>query len=411
VRIKHLKLLNFRNHKKIEIDFNKTNILLGPNGCGKTSILESIFLISTSKSPRTSKNFDLINWQKSKSFIELTILDNDNQQKVFRLLLSRKTKEKNKTFSIGGIIVGPKDIIGRIKTVYFSPETLEIINGNPSERRRFIDILLSQVNPKYLADLIEYKKILINRNTLLKEIYFKKREREEIIFWDMKLIEVGSRIMRARNKAIISLSKPLNNFHKIIIEENNEPDPAGGGVSGRVRWQSRSSAASTGLKSRQRRDIQAIPNKNNLEIKYHPSFALDEGIDGVENSYTERIAREFDFEIKYGNTLYGPHRDDIRFQYLDHDVASFCSRGEIRSIIIALKLAEAEYIKQKKGDSPVILLDDIFSELDDKRIAKLGKFIIKDYQSIISTVDANIIPIMAGRKNNIIKLKKGKACV
>ncbi|MBU2595713.1 DNA replication/repair protein RecF, partial [Patescibacteria group bacterium] len=326
MKIKHLKLLNFRNHHKFEVDFVKTNLLLGANGSGKTGVLEAIFLLSTSKSPRTAKVFDLIHWQKENSLLEMLIVNKGKNSKKVRLLLSRKKEEKNKTFSFDGVVVEPKDVVGALKTVYFSPETLEIINGSPMERRRFIDILLSQVSPLYLADLIEYKKILINRNKLLKEMALKKRERDEIIFWDMKLVEIGSKIMRLRKKVVEALSQTIDVFHQVIV----------------------------------------VNNKNKLEINYHPSFVLD-GYEDVESAFTERLAAEFNFELKYGSTMYGPHRDDLRFHCGGRDAASFCSRGEIRSIVVALKLAEADFIKKETEDSPVILLDDIFSELDEER--------------------------------------------
>jgi DNA replication and repair protein RecF len=254
-------------------------------------------------------------------------------------------------------------MIGVFKAVYFSPETLEIINGSPQERRRFVDILLSQINPRYLTDLIEYKKILINRNKLLKEIALKRREREEIIFWDMKLVEIGSKIMRARKEVIIDLSKPLGRYQQIISNRK----------------------------------------KTKLRIGYHPSFSFDKN-EEIENAFTERIASEIDFELKYGNTLHGPHRDDIRFFYQGRDVASFCSRGEIRSIIIALKLAEADYMTKKTNDSPVILLDDIFSELDEKRSLALSNLILNNYQAIISSMDKDLVKSIGSQKINIIKL-------
>lgn len=363
MRIKNLKLLNFRNHLGLEVDFTKTNLLLGSNGSGKTSILEAIFLLSTAKSPRTARNQELINWSKQKLFLKLTLIGKNQSIKKIRLEIDRQKQKRNIAFSIDGVVVVPKNIVGVFKAVYFSPETLEIINGSPQERRRFVDILLSQISPHYLANLIEYKKILVNRNKLLKDIALKKREKEEIIFWDMKLVEFGAKIMRARRKVIVNLSKPLRKYQQII--------------SGR---------------------------KKKLKIIYHPSFAFGRNED-IENAFTERIASEINFELKCGNTLYGPHRDDIRFVYQGRDAASFCSRGEIRSIIIALKLAEADYIKKITSEEPVILLDDIFSELDEKHSLALSNLILNNYQSIISSTDNNLSKPIKNQKINIIRLK------
>lgn len=364
MRIKRLKLSNFRNHKKFEADFKKTNLLLGANGSGKTSILEAIFLLSTSKSPRTALNKDLIFNLSQKSNLELDLIKGKKEKKTIRLELSRQKENKNKIFSCDGVVVAPKNIVGMFKTVYFSPETLAIINGSPAERRRFIDILLSQISPTYLADLIEYKKILINRNRLLKEIVQKRRERDEIIFWDMKLVEHGAKIMRRRQEVLIRLSQPLQEYHQAIVDGKEQV----------------------------------------LRIKYHPSFALAKGED-IESIFTERLATEFNFELRYGSTLFGPHRDDLRFFLGNYDAASFCSRGEIRSIVIALKLAEADFMKNETGDSPAVLLDDIFSELDEKRAEALSKLVLSNYQVIITSTEDNLVNKIKGKELKIISLK------
>lgn len=363
MRIQHLKLLNFRNHKKFAADFEKTNLLLGANGSGKTSILEAIFLLSTSKSPRTALDKDLIFNLSQKSNLELTLISSGKEKMIIRLELGRQDIG-NKIFSCDGVVIAPKNIVGMFKTVYFSPETLAIINGSPAERRRFIDILLSQISPSYLADLIEYKKILINRNRLLKEIAQKRRDRDEIIFWDTKLVEHGAKIMRRRQEVLSRLSRPFKEYYQAIAKRKKE-----------------------------------VP-----KIRYHPSFILSQGRD-IESVFTERLAAEFNFELKYGSTLFGPHRDDLRFLLGNYNAASFCSRGEIRSIVIALKLAEADFMKNETGDNPVILLDDIFSELDEKRAEALGKLVLNNYQVIITSIENNLLDKIKSRKIKIIRLK------
>lgn len=364
MRIKHLKLLNFRNHQRLEIDFEKTNLILGPNGSGKTSILEAIFLLSTSKSPRSAKNEELIRFFKKTSFLELILTDAKERIKTIRLEISRQKENGSKTFSIDGVVAEPKNIVGLFKAVYFSPETLEIINGSPQVRRRFIDILLSQIDHSYLADLIEYKKILSNRNHLLKEINRKKRGRDEILFWDMKLIEFGAKIMRRREEALESLSKPLALYHQQIADKNGEK----------------------------------------LNINYHPSFSWGKDQE-IEEAFAERLSGEIDFELRYGSTFLGPHRDDVRFYLSGREAASFCSRGEIRSIVIALVLAEADYIKKTTDDLPVVLLDDIFSELDEERARALGDLILEKYQTIITSTNKESLQNIIHKKINLIKLK------
>lgn len=369
MRIRHLKLLNFRNHKEIELDFINTNLVFGINGSGKTSLLEAILLLSTSRSPRTPKNSDLINFTKEKAFLEIILIDQNKKERIIRLELNRRNK--NKIFSLDSVVVEPKNVVGFFKTVYFSPETLNIITGSPQERRRFVDILLSQINSSYLMDLIEYKKILINRNKLLKEIALQNYKNDEIIFWNSKLIEFGSRIMRARKEALEKLSRPLEFFYQTVIGKKN----------------------------------------HKLVICYHPSFVIDKNNRNIESLFTKKIAGEFDFELRYGSTLYGPHRDDIHFYYQGREATTFCSRGEVRSIVVALKMAEADYIQEKSDDEPVILLDDIFSELDERRAEALSNLVLGNFQSIITSTEKGLKRIFKGNRFKIINLNRKKVYV
>jgi DNA replication and repair protein RecF len=177
--------------------------------------LEALSLLSTSKSSRTAQYNEVVFWNKPRALIECELIK-PSGKKTIRLLIEKGGLGFNKTFSLDGKIIEPKNVIGELKTVYFSPETLEIITGSPKERRRFLDILISQTDASHLSDLIEYKKIIINRNQLLKEIACKKSNKDEIIFWDEKLVSIGSKIIRLREKVCRQLEKYLSFYYKKV---------------------------------------------------------------------------------------------------------------------------------------------------------------------------------------------------
>jgi len=366
MEIINLKLFNYRNHKKKEINFAHTNIVFGANGSGKTSILEALTLLSTTRSNRTNKTKEIINWDTEDSFLELVIKKN-KEKKTIRLILDNKNNH-GKTFSLNGKIFPPKDIIGEFLTVYFAPESLDIITGNPNKRRRFLDILISQTDKSYLSTLIKFKKTLLNRNKILKDLSLNKKDKKEIVFWDQELINTSSLIMKKRKKTCKALNVFLLKHHKKIIKR-----------------------------------------KQKTVLQYTPSVVQKNNHKDIKEAFTERLAVDFDLELRYGNTLYGPHRDDVRFLVSGKDAALYSSRGEIRSLIIALKLAEMDYIIKKKTQKPVVLLDDMYSELDAKRESHLMDFILKIPQTVITTSNKKIAKSLSKKGARLIKLNKIKS--
>lgn len=366
MKITSLRLVNYRNHKSKLINFKHANIIFGLNGSGKTSILEAITILSTSKSNRTNKIQELINWSSDNSYSELNIIEN-GEEKTIRLILD-KNNSRSKTFSLDGKILPPKEIIGRLLTVYFGPEALDIITGNPAERRRFLDILISQVDNSYLLALIELKKTLLNRNMVLKDLSMKRKNKKEIVFWDKKLINAGSLIIKKRKKACNVLEKHLKKHHKKIVGREEK-----------------------------------------IKLVYMPSVVQSKEHQSIEETFTERLVSDFTLEIRYGNTLIGPHRDDMKFLISGKDASSYSSRGEIRSLVLALKLAEVDYIKKETEQKPIVLLDDVFSELDEKREQYIMEFISKIPQTIITTSDIKIAKNLSKKGVKLIKLNELKA--
>lgn len=350
--IKSLVLTNFRNKISYELDFQPVTIFIGPNGVGKTNIVEALYLASTGRSWRTSHDAEIINWEASFSRINIEYVQGDTNKKLE--LFWQKGEKPVKQLKINGVKHRLIDILGTIPTVLFSPESIDLLNGAPALRRRFLDIILSQTNRQYAINLLDYHKVLRERNKLLAHIKNKKSKPDELDFWDDKLVELGKYIIEKRQEAIVYFNKSLTADYTKI--------------SG---------------------------NSQKLNLRYRASVEPERFID--------MLAANRDREIEQSSTAYGPHRDDFLFILDSREVATFASRGEFRSVILALKMAELEYLNYKSGQKPVLILDDIFSELDADRRKHLAK-IVDGQQTIITTTDLDHIEKGLQKKAKIVDL-------
>lgn len=351
---KHLRLENFRNHKKFELNFDQITVLVGLNGSGKSNILEAMTMLSFCRSFREEDKKNLINFDSDYA----RVVGDDLEifiTKAPRLLMQAKEKGVNRKLS---------DFIGRLPTVVFSSETISIITGSPSDRRRFMDVMISQINSEYLRTLIGYKKVKQQRNNLLQRIFQRQGNEDELDFWDKELIKLGSMIIEEREEAVLIINGALPKLYQSI-----SGDP-----------------------------------KADFKIGYLKSF---------EGEMEEALRRFRRREIASGRTLFGPHRDDIIFTLDGRNMANFASRGEIRSAVLALKIAELKYLENIKEKSlresdnsakPILLLDDIFSEFDPTRRARLGE-LVSQYQSLItSTEESHLSPELL-KKSKVIEIK------
>lgn len=351
--LKSIKLENFRNHKQFSADLNNTSILIGKNASGKTSVLEAISLISASRSFRTDDKKSVVNIESDFSRINIDELELFIQ-KTPRLLMQAKERGVKKKLS---------DFIGTLKSVVFSPETIDIIRGAPAERRRFLDIMISQNDKIYLRALSEYTRVRRQRNSLLEMIREGKSSEGDLNFWDEELSKQGRIITEKRLEVVAFLNNILSDIYREI----------------------------SGQKS-------AI-----LELVYHNS-----GGDNLAAKLQENRARE----VAYGATIYGPHRDELEFKLNTANMQQFASRGELRSAILALKIGEVKYLENQsnissplaeKSASPVLLLDDIFSEFDAERRGHLNRLILQ-YQSVITTTEKDHLTDEILEKAKIIEL-------
>lgn len=330
--ITKLELSNFRNYKLLKLDFdNKTNILYGNNAQGKTNILESIYMCSTTKSHRSNKDFELINFDSNEGHIKLYINKNNREQRIDIHL----RKNKSKGIAINGIpIKKASELFGIFNVIIFSPEDLNIIKNGPSERRKFIDMELCQLDKIYVYNLVNYNKVLSQRNQLLKDLYFKPELKQTLDVWDMQLAEYGSKVIKRREQFIKEISNILIPIHDELTNGQEE-----------------------------------------IEVVYEKNSEPDDLYQNI------LINREKD--IKYKTTSVGPHRDDIVFFNKGKNIKTYGSQGQKRTIALSLKLAEIELVKSLINDKPVLLLDDVLSELDSDRQNHLLKS-LDNIQTIIT---------------------------
>lgn len=314
--VKNLKLNNFRNYDNLSIDFDKgINILYGDNGQGKTNILEAIYVCGTTKSHKGSKEKDIIKIDKEESHIKL-LLDRRNIEHTIDMHLKRN---KTKGVAINKIpIKRTSELFGIINIIFFSPEDLNLIKNGPAERRKFIDFELSQLDKVYLHDLTNYNKIVTQRNNLLKQISFNWKLLDTLSIWDNQLVKYGTSIIRRRENFI-------NQLNEIVYDIHNK-------LSG---------------------------GREELIIKYEPNVEID--------IFESQLKNVRERELKYQRTIVGPHRDDMLFLNGDIDLRKFGSQGQQRTCALSVKLAEIELVKKIINDKPVLLLDDVLSELDNKR--------------------------------------------
>lgn len=365
MRIKHLKLINFRNYSNLEIDFNKNvNIFIGENGKGKTNILESIYVLSLTKSNRFGNEDDLIKFNEEISKIE-GLIENDELIKKQEVYLTRNKKQ---IFINNKEIRRIKDYISNFCVISFTPDDLEIIKGSPNTRRNMINIDISQLQNNYISYLNDYNHIIKMRNEYLKKMNLNGNS--DIRYLDVineKMIETGIKIYEYRYRFFEKINKILPEIFK------------------------------------------KLTNLDNLCIQYETSVDLNDfNYEKVKSNYQKKVNKNFKIELMQGVTLTGPHRDDFSFNLNCLDMKAFASQGQQRLAIIALKISEIYLFKEDKGEYPVLLLDDIFSEIDIRKRNKVIKYLTKDIQSIITTTDINDIDEKLLENATIFKVNNNK---
>ncbi|TKJ28593.1 MAG: DNA replication and repair protein RecF [Chloroflexi bacterium B3_Chlor] len=375
MHLTHLSLTNFRNYARLDLDFsNSITLLQGDNAQGKTNLLEAVYYLATANSPRAHTHRELINWlanedQMPFARLEAKVEGTDALREVNIVLL--KTADRlQKEIKINGVKRRVRDLIGQLKAVLFMPEDIDLIAGSPEARRRYLDTAICQIDRRYYQSLQEYSRVLTQRNSLLRRLREHPADPHQLDFWDQRLVEEGSRLIAGRLETVMELDRLLQDIH---------PRLTGGEERLRLLYRSR-----LPLEGKDRPEVY---NQLPLDVS-SPAGAMI-GTDAlssldVKAIFQQQLKVRQKEEIERGMTLMGPHRDDLRFLVGGVDMCTYGSRGQQRTIAISLKLAEMELIRSQTGEEPILLLDDVMSELDEERRQCLMDAINKEQQVIIT---------------------------
>ncbi|MCR1952955.1 MULTISPECIES: DNA replication/repair protein RecF [unclassified Clostridium] len=356
--IKRLQMLNYRNYKSLNITLGKNvNVFMGDNAQGKTNILEAIYYCAFAKSHRTSKDRELINWNSDSAYVSL-LVGKDRLDKNIDINILKDGKKAIKINKIKVSKIG--ELFGNFNVVMFSPEDLKIIKDSPGVRRKFIDMELCQLNSKYYYNLVQYNKVLNERNVVLKN---RKLDTEVLDIYDIQLANFGYHIIMERLKYINKLNFYGKDIHKDISS-----------------------------------------GKENVEFKY---ISTIKNLEDIENSFYEALRKNRKKDIEKGTTSIGPHRDDFIVLINDVDIKSFGSQGQQRSAVLTIKFSSLKIIKEMTSEYPVLLLDDVLSELDFNRKRYILST-IGEIQTIITCTGIEDLTNYLDDSSRVFKVKEGE---
>ena len=356
--IESVDLKDYRNYKILNMNFNpQINIIYGDNAQGKTNILEALYVCATSRSHKGSKDREMIRMGSDEAHIKLNVKKNGLPYRIDMHL----KKNKSKGIAVNGIpIKRAVELFGILNIVCFSPEDLSIIKNGPAERRRFIDMELCQLDKLYLHELSNYNKVIIQRNKLLKECSFNSQYEEMLDIWDMQLVKYGKKLIESRERFVEELGVIVAEIHRNLTGGREE-----------------------------------------LMVRYEKNVSADEFERKLQTS------RKRDLKVKMSMT--GPHRDDLLFEVKGVDIRRFGSQGQQRTAALSLKLAEIELVKRAIKDTPVLLLDDVLSELDSSRQQYLLDS-IHDIQTLITCTGIDDFIENKFQLNKVFHVADGVVC-
>ncbi|WP_284140672.1 MULTISPECIES: DNA replication/repair protein RecF [unclassified Virgibacillus] len=366
MHIEHLNLKHYRNYDELELSFDdKVNVIIGENAQGKTNLMEAIYLLAFTKSHRTPREKELIQWEADFAKVEGRIHAR-NQAFPLEIIISSKGKKAKRNRIEQKKL---SDYIGALNVVMFAPEDLTLVKGPPQVRRRFIDMELGQIQPTYIYHLGQYQKILKQRNHLLKQMQRKPSQDTTMLHvLTEQLIVHATNILERRFSFLELLRKWAQPIHQGISRELEQ-----------------------------------------LEIRYSPTIEVLEASsrEKIEAIYLEKFAQIEQKEIERGTTLIGTHRDDVLFYVNGKDVQTYGSQGQQRTTALSLKLAELELIHNEVGEYPILLLDDVLSELDDYRQSHLLNTIQGKVQTFVSTTSVEGIHHETLNKAELFRIHNG----
>ena len=396
--LKHLSLTNFRNFTRLDLDFpRRVVVLVGDNAQGKTSMLEAIYFLAAFTSFQTHADRQVINFHETKKdSLTVTRLVAEYQHAQGRHRLEVRLilepmgvlngQRLRKEILLDGVKKHVNEVIGHFNAVIFVPQMSQIIEGVPEDRRRYLNLALAQSTPAYARVLSEYNQALTQRNALLKLLGERSGNADQLEVWDEALTRLGAQIILWRIEAIQQIERLAARVHyelthgsetlRLSYEPAFDPLPKPNGQ--------------LGLK------MDTVLDRSRLEL------------DEIRDGFRARLRELRNEEIARGVTTIGPHRDEMRFLATDIDLGNYGSRGQVRTTLLALKLAEVNWMKERTGEWPVILLDEVMAELDLQRRADLLKYVGESEQVLFTTTDLNLFaPDFVG-KAEVWKVSGGK---
>ena len=357
-----IKLKNFRNYDSIDLNFNdKLNIIIGNNAQGKTNILEAIYYLSITKSFLSVNDKNCIKFSEVFSRIDSQIIYSNNIKNKLTVIINENGK---KLLLNDNEIKKHSDFIGILKIIIYNPDNIKLIKDAPVNRRKFLNIEISQLYSKYINLLNEFNIILKQRNEYLKCIKIGNNNKIYFEILNEKYVNLSCDIYKYRIQFIDKINKYIGKIYKKIS-----------GYSG-------------------------------LYIDYIPNIEVD-NIDLLKNNLKDKLNKNYEREILYGNTLIGPHRDDFNFNINNNNLLLYGSQGQLKLAVLALKLAEIDVFYEVSGEYPILLLDDLFSELDVNKRNKVIKYLNKDIQIFVTTTDLNDIDKNILKQSKIFKIRNG----
>ena len=370
----HISLINFRNLIYLEADLAPgLTIISGDNGQGKSSFLEGVYLLSIGKSYKALTEKELVNWsalEKELAIIGGKVLKNEVITDI-KVGIDTRKGVMQKYARVNSVPQKPSEMVGILNAVLFSAEDIELVSGSPKGRRRYIDILMPQVNPKYLRSLQLYQKIVTQRNHVLRNIRDGKSNLQELKSWNTQLAKEGSLIIFSRLQTMGFLKNTISAVYE-----------------------------------------QLSPNNPQLDVNYESTVELSRvtNLGEIEEAFISGLLEVQGKELATSQTALGPHRDDIRLSQEGRDFGKFASRGQARIAALAMRLAEAQILKNMNSHDPILLLDDVLSELDFAKRQMVMDEVSRYEQILLSTAEIDIVPQNNQNELKIIKLNRGSFC-
>lgn len=379
MHLAHLSLTNFRNYGRLELDLEPgATLLYGANAQGKTNLLEAIYYLATTRSQHASIDNQLLNWEAEQTEDPVVVgrlvgrVAHQDGDRLLEMRLIREQQGLQSSFRREALVDRRKvrlmDLLGNLRVVLFLPQDVQLVTGSPSERRRYVDITLCQVDPVYCRTLSRYNKVLEQRNATLRRIVEEGRGRDVLPVFTEKLVDLGGYIFARRASFIAAIAREAQRIHYEELTDGRETL--------RLHYLPRLYNA----------DYVNGSDATATQISWAEWLETADAKEAAQR-FAEALEKATDMDLARGRTTLGPQRDDWMFMVNGRDLGSFGSRGQQRTAILALKMAEIEWMAAETGDTPVLLLDEVVAELDERRRALLLQYIQRGAQAVLTATD------------------------